>query len=165
MFTSEGKKRKGLSAKEEAKLLCVTARWHIFFLQLWWHASPQDEVCNHPSHSIIRPENECLLREWESSNICLSQEYQMSESIHCLSGGIITTFCFYVALSPIKFTAWRRERWSVLKEFRISPCITHQTLTTVTEGRNLCWVMNRWCRSDEDSGSLFDWECWKRIKN
>lgn len=163
MFTSEGKKRKGLSAKEEAKLLCVTARWHIFFLQLWWHASLHYAVNCH-SQSSGQKMSVC----WESERVQISVR---AKSIRCLNqsivylGGIITTFCFYVALSPIKFTAWRRERWSVLKEFRISPCITHQTLTTVTEGRNLCWVMNRWCRSDEDSGSLFDWECWKRIKN
>ncbi len=37
-------------------------------------------------------------------------------------------------------------------------------MTTVTEGRNLCWVMNRWCRSEDDSGSLLDWESWKWIK-
>lgn len=95
-----------------------------------------------------------------------AKQYQTFESICCLFAGIITTYCFYVALSPIKFAAWRRERE------REGVCTKSlgfphesQTMTTVTEGRKLCRVMNRWCRSDENSGSLFDWECWRRIKN
>jgi len=42
--------------------------------------------------------------------------------------------------------------------------MNHTSMTTVTEGRNLCRVINRWCRSDENTGSLFGWKCWRRIK-
>lgn len=94
----------------------------ICFPPLRWYAQAHDAVCGQPSQSITQPENEqeknSLLSVW-------AKQYQMFESICCLFGGIITTFCFYVALSQIKFTAWRRERErECAKEFRISPWIT-----------------------------------------
>lgn len=115
-----------------------------------------------PSQKMSREKNGLLSERVQIS--VWAKQYQMFESICCLFGGIITTYCFYVALSPIKFTAWRREREGVCKKSLGFPHES-QTMTTVTEGRKLCRVMNRWCRSDENSGSLFDWECWRRIKN
>lgn len=118
-----------------------------------------------PSQKMSR---EKWFANWESSNLHLSQTvsnvwinplFVWKHNYHLLF------LCgSFPQLNSQHGGERQGERGSVLKEFRISPWIT-QTMTTVTEGRNLCRVMNRWCRPNENNGRSFDWESGRKIIN